>query len=236
MNSFIQCLICKNKLAEPVILPCGHTVCKEHTVNSSSKCPKCQKSYQVPKKGYISNKLAENLLENNNLEELEIGLEHTMVIDSWENLKELLSDYERIRADPGFEINRVLDELRNKIDLRREEAKKKIDDEALELIKQLDEYEKKRKAVFESKASIVLDKNEDLVNLVKSELVCWENDLFSFEKKIKKWKQINEEIVLKCMKLKTEFDRFNQRLFTDEFNRLKVKQAKFCEEQTQSLL
>lgn len=62
MNPFIKCLICKNKLNEPVFLPCGHTVCKKHTVNSSVSCTLCLKTFVSPDEGFISNKLAETLL------------------------------------------------------------------------------------------------------------------------------------------------------------------------------
>ena len=50
------------------------------------------------------------------------------------------------------------------------------------------------------------------------------------------WKEIQEEMILNYKNLKSEFDRFNQRLFTDEFNRLKVKQKKFCKENGDPLL
>lgn len=62
--------------------------------------------------------------------------------ETLEDLKNLVGELRCIRIDPELEINRLLGELKTKINLKREQEKQKIDDEALVLVDELDEYER----------------------------------------------------------------------------------------------
>lgn len=48
-----------------------------------------------------------------------------------------------MHEDPPMEIHRVVSDLKNKVDLKREKLKLKIDNNALALIEQFDEFKKK---------------------------------------------------------------------------------------------
>ena len=48
---------CKKYFKEPINLPCGHIVCKQHVNNLAKtfKCPKCDKEAVVPEGGFKIN-------------------------------------------------------------------------------------------------------------------------------------------------------------------------------------
>ena len=151
MSSLIKCQSCQKTLAQPVVLPCGDTICKSHVARGTIKCPKCHADHDIPEKGFLKNSLVEELIKNQ-LVKLDLDPDNKVAVESFQVLKEIVEKLKRIRDDPKLEINRVISDLKNKIDLRREEEKKRIDDEALELIQELEQCEN------ECNAALDLDK------------------------------------------------------------------------------
>ena len=116
MDSVIECSVCKNKLEQPVILPCGCTVCKKHENEAIAKiyCPKCRVEHDIPEKGFISNTLAVSLLEMN-LDKVDLGDEHKAAVKSFKSLKEQFEELKRIQDNSELEIDRVIEELKTKL-------------------------------------------------------------------------------------------------------------------------
>ena len=178
MNFLIECLICEKVFNEPVLLPCCHTICKTHVITDNNhvkeiSCPTCNESYEIPKNGFPANILAENLIKFK-FDRLDLGAEHSTAVKSGKNLKKVLDELKRLRDTPDLEISQSIGEIRNKIDLKREEAKKKIDDDAMELIQELDEYEAKCKREFSiHKYSTDAQCLNDELKLVQEEINSW---------------------------------------------------------------
>jgi DNA integrity scanning protein DisA with diadenylate cyclase activity len=94
-----------------------------------------------------------------------------------------------LKRDPCFYICEIIGELKREIDLKKEELKLKIDEEAEALITQMSKYEEEckknlKQAEFLVKANI-LDVNTKKVNV---KLQKWSNDLKILESNENKWK------------------------------------------------
>jgi len=66
VNALFNCTLCKGVLVDPIILPCGETVCKAHTDEiSNGKCMLCSGTHSLfPKEGFLENRIVKDLLEN----------------------------------------------------------------------------------------------------------------------------------------------------------------------------
>ena len=64
INDLFNCKICKDVLVDPIILPCGETVCKAHTDEiSKGKCMLCSGTHIVPKEGFLGNRIVKHQLD-----------------------------------------------------------------------------------------------------------------------------------------------------------------------------
>jgi len=65
INDLFNCKVCKGVLVDPILLPCGETVCKAHTDEiRKGKCMLCDGSHIVPKEGFLENRIVKDMLEN----------------------------------------------------------------------------------------------------------------------------------------------------------------------------
>ena len=65
-----------------------------------------------------------------------------------QNKKDQIEELKHIKDNPEIVFDQVIQDLKNKIDLRREVAKEKIDKKALELIENLDNYKNEIKSAI----------------------------------------------------------------------------------------
>lgn len=151
MNALIECPECKTVLVEPVILPCGHTVCKKHEKEQLVyfRCSTCTVKHEYPEhgRGFTPNTLVQNLLDHK-LDKADLGAEHRVAEGSYRELRKLVDDFKLMRDTPELKIKQVAGEMRNSIEARREQAKRTIDEEADELIAEIDKYETSRQATL----------------------------------------------------------------------------------------
>ena len=243
MDSLIECPVCNETFDEPLSLPCGHSICKEHEMKKNDQekmlkkvtCPICVSEHDVPDQGFPSNVVVQNLIKFN-LNQLDLGDEHSVAVKSFRHLKRLVDELKRMRENPELEIHRVFDELRNEIDLRREEAKESLDDEALELISELDELEGKCKAGLKD-SLVISNETEELIRSLESEIPTWDNHLKTFKKNIKRLIAIHKDTVAKCEPLRRANEDIKKQLFdTDELGKIVDKKNKFCQENTKPLM
>ena len=220
VNDTITCISCKEKLKAPVILPCGHSICKHHVDEEEEKsnkrrkiqCKSCNKTHNIPKNGFVPNKTLESLIEIN-IDQLDLGKEYNSVLEKLNDFEELLEQFNKAKNDPETRIHSVLSDLRNKVDLKREELKQDIDKKALEIIEKINEYEK------ECKESIKLHSNLD------SKICEWENELKqsrlflnTLERNTVKWNEISNKMTSNLKDLQSEFFKLNGNLFLNRLN------------------
>ena len=157
---------CKLIIENPVTLPCGNSLCKEHLEKFNEKfmCYFCNEEHQIPTNGFVTNIMITNIINNLiNMNPLRKNIK-----ESFEKLSESIDDY--IKIDPNVYVFDYYGEIRNRVDLHREELKKEIDKRSDEIIQDLKEREEKCKENLSK-----IDKtNIDDVNLplFKQKLRC----------------------------------------------------------------
>ena len=136
----------------PVTLLCGSSLCQQHLEKFDDKfqCPFCFEEHQKPS---ISKAITKMIDYNIQLDPM-----RKKVKESFENLDETIKNYEDIQSDNY--IDSYFFEIRNKVDLHREELKKEIDDKSDEIIRTLKEKEEKCKA---SKLKLQKTNLDDLI-------------------------------------------------------------------------
>ena len=216
----IQCTKCFEQLKTPVVLPCGNAICVNHQnedkdENNSIYCSVCDLHHVIPNGGFLRNLALEKLIERK-INCIDLGNEYRSSFVKLENFSELLEKLENLKKDPGEQVYSKISELRNKIDLRREQLKNKIDEDALSIIKQLDEYEKECMANISSfKAEI--ENNLKLYDW-KEDVNRWRQQMQTFEKDIDMWKKIHEESSFKYDEMRKAFNKFHKALFLQRIN------------------
>lgn len=68
LDEIIKCKTCKRIFNKPVILPCGHSICKHHLDNIKANkvkqvfCKSCDSFHDIPECGFVTNLTLESLL------------------------------------------------------------------------------------------------------------------------------------------------------------------------------
>lgn len=166
-------------------------------------CFHCFQEYTVQKDDLTSEICLEEMLQlkvNKNS-----GLKNNNVGKAIENINSNLNELELLQSDPNFFISNYFYELRNQVDLRRENLKLEIDQFSDQVIKDLDFYEQECKKI----AKFQLDIQKEL-EILKSSFEEFK-DFDSFDMNDKKMK----ETVINVLKFKP--------LLSKEVNRLKKK-------------
>jgi len=166
IHDLFNCKRCKDVLVDPVILPCGETVCKTHTNEiNQGKCILCFKTHSVPKEGFIENRTVKNLLEYKaqkiNLNFSQFNDYNKIIQDLNKNLREI----EAIRKDPDNYISEYFGELTRQVDLRRETLIEDIHKYSDELIQKIEKL--KLDCVAKSKEA---SKITDELDMIKTKI------------------------------------------------------------------
>ncbi len=95
INDPFECELCKDVLVDPILLPCGETVCKAHTDEiSKDKCIFCSEMHKAPQNGFPSNKIVKNQLDLKinkiNLNFSQFNDYNTIIQDLNEHLKQII--------------------------------------------------------------------------------------------------------------------------------------------------
>lgn len=68
IKDLVTCKLCAQRLVDPIVLPCGETVCSEHARPDAGyvKCTLCMKVHEIPDKsgGFVRNKALARALEH----------------------------------------------------------------------------------------------------------------------------------------------------------------------------
>ena len=137
---FIKCKKCDKVLEKPIVLPCGNFICEKHQnedkdENNSIYCSICDLNHEIPlNKGFIRVLPLDQLIEKN-IECIDLGNEHHSANEQIKRFSDLFEKFEKFNSNLEYAIHNKISELKAKVDLRREELKNQVDEEALALIK-----------------------------------------------------------------------------------------------------
>ena len=141
-------MYCSKILLKPILLPCDHTLCKEHLYEghvrklNQIKCPTCNEAFSIKESNFTSNESIESLLKreaylNENEKNMKRSVETSFQIQC-----QLHSEFKSNKVALDLECHEHFQEMRRTIDIHREEMKAKIDQVSLEMIAQTKEFEK----------------------------------------------------------------------------------------------
>jgi hypothetical protein len=136
---YVCCLKdCKLFLDQPINLPCGFMICKKHidTKIKTFKCEFCQEEHLIPENGFIINKKLADCIQS----KLHLTDEQKDASDLFDCLNEMITKLEKI--DPTEYVYDYFKNLRDRVDLHREEMINEINKKSEEFIKKLYELER----------------------------------------------------------------------------------------------
>jgi WD40 repeat protein len=141
-NSIYICdfIGCNKYLKEPITLPCGETVCREHVNDTSAtfKCPVCEQDFIIPEEGFKINKKINTFINENS----HLNGQHRELKDMFDKLERIIENFQKSNlANPQLYIYDYFAAIRNKIDLHREKMIESIHKRSEELINKLNTIE-----------------------------------------------------------------------------------------------
>jgi hypothetical protein len=155
LSELFNCKFCQKCYENPVMLPCGDKICKSDLLQMYSrkqlnndvnddlpklKCPHCEESLIVPKNGFPVDKDMKKLIEIG-LNKLDFGQIFSKANESVKSLNKTIAKLERLNSNPQTFINNYYDELKAKIDEKRNFLKSEIDKNYEQIIAEISTYE-----------------------------------------------------------------------------------------------
>ncbi len=139
-KGLFTCLLCKQILKEPVLLPCGESICRTHSEDVCSKtCTFCIQEHSLPEEGFASNKIVQKMLD---LEVDRISLKSASYDKCQKGLDELKKVYARVDSilqDPQNLIYEHFSEIKNTADLKKEKITLELNDWYEQIIKDINQ-------------------------------------------------------------------------------------------------
>jgi chromosome segregation ATPase len=141
VNNFFDCDVCHKLLVDPITTPCGYSICKKHLDKLLSekayKCRICREEHSIPKEGLVINKRIQNGL-NIKLNTLKLNPVFDECKERLLKARSNLSRIETLQKEPENFIYEYFEEIKRKVDLRRECLKLKIDSYYNDMIKSIE--------------------------------------------------------------------------------------------------
>jgi hypothetical protein len=131
----------------PIILPCGHSICKSHSNNAKGHviCNSCGIEHPLPSKtaskqgGFPLNEALARITQVE-IGSLDFGETHKEAMKSCAQLEKLLDSIESVLKEPTNFTNEAIGSLECVVQLKGEEMKMKIDEQMNQMFVKLNEY------------------------------------------------------------------------------------------------
>lgn len=213
-------LICKNcqqPFQIPKLLPCGESICQnclDKLTNEASKkgikCPFCNSNHKIPKNGFPTQKLLQDLIKSEILSDDTDNNSHLM-----SNLNEILTKIESGLNDVNNSLDGSIEKIQTHCDFMRDEIEISIEsiiDELNELkevlFKEIKNYEEKCKEKIVEKNSKEYVNLKDLIDNAYRKLNNWkqiqdlnEDDLVNIASEA-------EKLLFKLRNLRYEYEKY----------------------------
>jgi len=181
------CDQCSQRLVVPVVIPCGHSICKSHIdnqlANASNErkiliCEICRDEHLIPKNGFVVNKRLNDLL----------GIDLNSLEANMVKLDLLEKDAENY-------INDHFEDIKIKVAVRRDDLISKIvkySDEILRSI-EIDQLNCTKQSKQVNQVTANIEKLKEDLKEVRSQLERLRTNQKSFKNMIKKMETLNNE-------------------------------------------
>lgn len=219
IRELITCKFCEHRLIDPIVLPCGETICAEHAHPDSSyvKCMLCQNLHEIPEKGFPRNKSIARSLEMG-IDRVMYGKGYSIAIESIGKLRSAIESYNEVKNNKELFIYEFFEHLRNKIDAFCEQHKVSFDKMIVEEIRtNLKDYETACKTnLSRSHFDSVVDAMEELSSLSKTLGASSTSD-------DRLWRQIDVKARKKRDEVNVKLDELKHQLLLNKSNKFIVQ-------------
>jgi hypothetical protein len=146
----LSCPQCTKIFRDPIVLPCGHTICKEH-LHACTKidCFTCNREFiNLNENSFVTNFVVANLVKDENfLSQDEYDCKQS-IIELFSKFEQCLDELSQAQSVFELEFFEHFQEIRRCIDIHRENAsfqrfKPKIDEISLSMIDRTRDFEKR---------------------------------------------------------------------------------------------
>ena len=121
IQAAIKCPNCSKVLSTPVVLPCGHSICQEHTNvdQDTILCQKCGKSHRN-RDLMVNESLMEMITAQ--IGSIDFGTVHLNATKSCDRLNEALATVETLLGDLDGFIDESVANLKNRVYLKSDKS------------------------------------------------------------------------------------------------------------------
>lgn len=217
----ITCSRCKEVLKTPIVLPCGHSMCKIHTDETGNQliCPKCGLQYR--NEGFPINTELLVIIESQ-IGSIDFGKSHREAKDACDKLEEILDLINSIIKDPLNISREAIDQLKYQVLLKSEQLKFEIEEKTEKLISVLSEYGQNCELNFgnlKSDITILENFKKSGENILKES----RNFLNNFKVDQEIFENIVNDCKCKVEEITIEIESFKNHLFVNQFEEKKTQ-------------
>ena len=146
-KSNLTCSNCLKIFKDPIELPCGHNLCKQHLAEKSVikqnriNCGECKQDFEVKDNEFKSNILVKKHLDNHDyLSDEEYGIKEK-IEDSIQTFFQMYEEFTLKKTSLDLDVFEHFQEVRAKLDEYREIIKETIDDIYMTMIEKTKSFE-----------------------------------------------------------------------------------------------
>lgn len=227
-HDLFNCQLCKKLLENPVILPCGETLCKKDlgefiTSEDRLRCPFCTKEHLQTSEGFPMDRRIQKMIDLK-VNQLDFGPVYNNCKKALKGLTEQFNELDLLKQDLNDFILGFYVDLKKEVDLRKDDLKMKIDQYADQIIENILNTEKE---CLSNKRRIE-DSNKELVT-TRRELDMLILEFDSFEINDKKFNAIlykADQLKPRLTEKIAECKKFlcSNKAFKFEFNMLNIQE------------
>lgn len=239
LQLLIKCPKCNCILENPVLLPCGCSICKKHVNLDDNKstnleenkliCFKCDVDHSIPDDGFPLNMSLVALLQTD-LAHIDLGEIYKLAKASCGAYRDVIEKMNLLMKDPEYYIHDAINNFIKDIDLRKEELIFNISQTADKITNELKEIEtycrNTTKEMGFSSSKEYIEFNEQL-QLSKKQLDEWQNYMEQLQINEHEWKKIHIESDKRIKELKEEMDKFKRHLLDEKIEDIETKKNDF---------
>lgn len=155
LRQILICKICNECYEDPVILPCGKSICSKHAISDKEaakdnvfKCLFCVKNHPISSDGFIKNEELNKLLDVADkyaiIDDM-LGKRNKKAIELCTELEELIKQSEILSKDPYLFIYDYFSKLKSDLDLNREQCIQMINVKYHRFLSEIEEAESNAK-------------------------------------------------------------------------------------------
>lgn len=218
IQSALKCVNCRELLSQPITLPCGHTICLRHTSAETPRdskkttimCLKCKTSH--PNRGFVVSEIISDMIRVQ-LSSLDFGGIHRESSQACDDVRRQLDTRDAILANFDWFVHQSVSDLKNKVLLKSELLKLRIDEIAEHLLNDLDKHESAINQQYKSGGGELGNQVDELkreTDFARNRFWQWTSDLNALKVDEAKWTRIRDECLTVSADLRDNLKLFEQ--------------------------